>query len=190
VGQETTTTFKITLKYAGPKKDFHKLMRSRRSTTVMESEVLDSNTVKTKPQSHYSDDQKLVRAFLKQACVAAKLAWAKAQKDVDAGQYNLKYGGSYNIEFSIALNGVNVYLKVVDRANPLLYEIKVFDREKPAREKVEQHVNFNFHGIGRHRQGRVIPNEITQISIADPLALDEFTNLISKWGHLYQETSK
>jgi hypothetical protein len=186
MGQETTTTFKVTLKYAGPKKEFHKLMRSRRSTNVMNTEILDSSTVKTKPVSHYSDDQKLIRAFLKNACEGAKLAWAKAQRDVNAGLYNLKYGSSYYGGFRICLYGVDMDLKVVDRADPLLYEVKVYDRENPTREKVEQHVNYSY---GKPRQGRVIPSEEVQVSIADPAALETFTNLISKWGHLYQELS-
>lgn len=187
MGRETTTTFKVTLKYSGPEKDFHKLMRIRRSTSIVKAETLESNTVKTKPDPHYSDDQKLVRAFLKQACEGAKLKWAKSQNDVDVGLYNIKYGSSYRIGFNIYLNGVNIYIKVVDRDNPLLYEMKIYDDVNPTREKVEQHVNY---GFGKPVLGGIIPSEKLQISIADPSAMETFTNLISKWGHLYQSIPK
>lgn len=164
MAQETTTTFKVTLTYSGPQKTFDKLMKTRGSRAMLKNaETLKSTTKKLKPQSYYTNDHKLVRAFTKQACEAAGLKCVANSNNVKAGNYNLNYGAVYHQSLRVALYGVRVFINLSDpRGRKDLYKIRIPE---------ERLDNSNY----------------LEISVADPNALDILTELFKEFGHKYTE---
>lgn len=171
MANETTSTFTVTVTHGGPKRDFDELFKRRgRNINGVDFKLEDTNTKKIPPKSLYSDEQKMTRLLIKQACEAAGLKYDSSKnREKTKELYEISYGyiGRYNKEQGAAAIHVQLLRANIklDFPNGLGSEGKAVIRES----------DKNYYRAGE------FPKSIA-FNLAAPDISETFTELFKEWG--------
>lgn len=164
MAQETTTTYTVTVKYKGPKKDFGLLFRQTGRVLDYTGAVVSSESKKTTVNAKYSDEQKIAREFIKQACESAGLKYGNFYENT--GFYELNYSyrtrkkgqTQFQVLFHYAYVKIDFEHGVDQQGGVSVY--KRVDTETPS-----------------------FPDESSTINLADPNAKELLISIFKTWGH-------
>jgi len=105
MAKETTTTFTVTVKHNGTKRGFWECFKRYGQINSATASEVSTGTVDIAPVSMYTDEQKMIRAMLKQCCVKAGLAFNNQKnRGLTRNLYKILYNGSRSNEFRVELN--------------------------------------------------------------------------------------
>lgn len=184
MGKETTTTFTVTVTYTGPQKDFDKLFKARGRVSTFNSVAGQSNTKMTAADNIYTDEQKMVRLFIKQACEAAGLDYAGVKLSVGSPKtYNLDYHyktskRSKKAAYYIYLCGVKIELDF-DSGIDSQGKLRLFDHHNEIVKKMKTQYGWEAE--------TTIPNYEADFSVADPKCKDDLIKILKEWGYKHDK---
>lgn len=186
MGKETTTTFTVTVTYTGPQKDFDKLFKARGRVNTFNAITGQSSTKTVSVDNIYTDEQKMVRLFIKQACEAAGMDYAGVKRKIGTPKtYHLDYHyktskRSKKAAYYILLCGVKIELDF-DSGIDSQGKLKLFDHHNEQSKRVKTHYGWESETI--------TPNYEANFSMADPKCKEDLINLLKEWGYKYEKNS-
>lgn len=187
MAKSTTSVFTVKVTHRGNKKDFLKLFKPKGGQTNLEHDLISTETVESEVNALYTNEQKMVRLFLKKCCEKAGLQYMGVSKDWGIeGGYALEYGNCWKdgskAGYTIHLNDVRIDLRFSNGldSNGVL---EVFDHNNVIQK--DETNNSNKPWI-RYSYKVISPNEEQTINMADPNFEDELVSVLEKWGFMYE----
>lgn len=184
MAKETTTTYTVTVTHKGPAKSFAQLFKRRGGIKSAKVATGTSNTKDLPPEKAFSDEIKVVRAFIKKAAEKADLVYGGGGKAPlgGAGTYNIAYRNQWRfkrgeVSYNVTLRNVRIdiqFSKGLDQPG----RIEIWDRTNPKKEQFQ-----NYYGTTSSRQ---VHNEEIDFNLTDPEAEEQLVKIFEEWGNKYK----
>lgn len=180
MAKETTSTFTVTVKHRGNKKEFLNLFRPKGGQIDLEWKLEKTETKDGETFARYTPEQKMVRLLLKKCCEAAGLKYMGYKRGWGIpGGYHIEYDycskHSNVTRYRIDLKGIRINLEFSNGLNNP-GELMVYYTNDP------KEINKK---IGRLLSRVLVPNESLKVNMADPDIEQKLTDLFEKWGTKY-----
>lgn len=193
MARKTKATFTVEIEYKGPERKIQDLFAWSNRIEKVRFKDIQSETEDIGVQPQYSDEEKILRNFLKEACKTADLKYTRSRSQVGAGEYNIfyvttssRYRDQVHGDIAIAFcGGVIEFAK--DKKNPANFKLSVFDRINWKKQEKAKQIDNPYSHQRSYSRWLDLPAEEEDLTMASPTVKDEIVEILKRWGFKYQQ---